>query len=321
MPDPDETTRPHEEVLDEVYRRHAASDPFLPITHFLDHTTMGAEALVALGLGDRVEAWASRHRVRPYDPPTTGAAIATDWPRALGRRDCHGDWLRDLEAELSTRPYRDVLATWVPRLAHDVGAFLFHGLIRTAHATRALAHRDTPARRAELARGLALWAVGVRPPPRTAADADTSGLTPHRADFLGFARVGAVTFLAAPNVPAVHLITGPMAYLMLATCLDETTHRLARASFARTHAAAAARFPALRDRMRAAPTVALDPNFMAALAEQRDAHPCKLTEAALRAHAEADDPLFLKAAGQALHLHGLRALLGVARAALTRRVA
>jgi len=35
----------------------------------------------------------------------------------------------------------------------------------------------------------------------------------------------------------------------------------------------------------------------------------------------AHDPIFLKAAGQALHLHGLRALLGVAKAMFTRRVA
>lgn len=56
-------------------------------------------------------------------------------------------------------------------------------------------------------------------------------------------------------------------------------------------------------------------------AGQRDAHPAKLTEAALRAHAETHDPIFLKAAGQALRLHGLRALLGVARAMFTRRVA
>src|SRR5262245_66445672 len=30
--------------LDEVYGRFAQSDPFLPITHFIDHATMGPEA-------------------------------------------------------------------------------------------------------------------------------------------------------------------------------------------------------------------------------------------------------------------------------------
>ena len=39
----------------------------------------------------------------------------------------------------------EVLAEWVPRFAHEVGPFLFHGLIRTAHATRALSRKDTPA--------------------------------------------------------------------------------------------------------------------------------------------------------------------------------
>ena len=320
MLNPEASARPHEEVLDAVYPRYADSDPFLPITHFIDHATMGAEALVALGLGDRAEAWASRHRDRPYRAPRTGVAIASEWRRALGRRECHGDWIRHFDAELAARPFRAVLAEWTPRLAHDVGAFLFHGLIRTAHATRALEHRDTAARRVELARGLALWAIGVGG-PADAADGETAGVAPSRVDFLGFARFGAASFLDAPSVPALHLITGPMAYLLIEPCLAEATHRIARASFARTHAAAAARFPALRERARGAPDIALDPDFTAALAEQRDAHPAKLNEAALRAHAETEDPMFRKAAGRALHLHGLRALHGVARAMLSRRVA
>ncbi len=176
-------------------------------------------------------------------------------------------------------------------------------------------------RRRELARGLALWVIGVRAAPPDATDSATSGPAPGRVDFLGLARFGAATFLDAPSVPALHLVTGPMAYLLIEPCLPGATHRIARASFARTHAAAAARFPALRERARAAPDIALDREFLAALAEQRDAHPAKLTEAALRAHAETEDPMFLKTAGQALHLHGLRALLGVARAMLSRRVA
>jgi hypothetical protein len=265
--------------------------------------------------------WASRHRVRPYAAPVTGVPIATGWPRALGRRECHGDWIRHFEAELAARPARDVLATWVPRLAHEVGAFLFHGLIRTAHAARALEHRDTPARRGELARGLALWAIGVKTVLTGEAAGEASRAAPGRGDFLGFARVGAAAFLATPNVPTLHLVTGPMAYLLIEPHLDEAAHRLARASFARTHASAALRHATLQPPPRAAQDPTRDPKFMEALVEQRDAHPCKLTEASQRAHAETDDPIFLATAAEALHLHGLRALLGVARAMLSRRAA
>jgi hypothetical protein len=47
----------------------------------------------------------------------------------------------------------------VPRLAPGMIAAAFHGLLRTAHAYRALQARDNPARRHELARGLAYWAA------------------------------------------------------------------------------------------------------------------------------------------------------------------
>ena len=47
--------RPDEDVLDAVYERFAQSDPFRPITHFIDHATMGPEALVGLGMGAKVE--------------------------------------------------------------------------------------------------------------------------------------------------------------------------------------------------------------------------------------------------------------------------
>jgi hypothetical protein len=67
---------------------------------------------------------------------------------------------RFFEDELATRTRSidDVLVQWVPRFVHAVDALMFHGLIRTAHAVRALDHRDTRVRRGEFARGLALWA-------------------------------------------------------------------------------------------------------------------------------------------------------------------
>lgn len=316
--------RRNESVLDEAYLVYADSDPFLPVTHFIEHATMGAEALVELGLGDRVKQWLSHHRVRPYQAPIRGIAMATDWRRALGRQDCHGDWIRHLEAELTSRAYQDVLAEWTPRLAHQVGAHLFHGLIRTGHAVRALEHADTHARRAELARGLALWAIGIHDAPSEGAPPAATGAE-SQPEIIDCARLGAATFICDPNVPNLHLVTGPMAYRMIAHLLDDRTHAIARASFGATHRQAAARFASIEQRAYAEPGVTLplapDSAHMEALAAQSDAHPSKLTDAALRAYAETKDEIFLKAAAKALDLHGLRALFGVVKAMISRRVA
>lgn len=310
--------RPDEEVLDEVYRKYENSNPFLPVTGFIDHSTMGAEALVALGLGDKVRRWVSRHRVRPYQAPSTGIPLPSRWKEALGRRDCHGDWIRHFQEELNGHSAREVLAEWVPRFAHEVGAFLFHGLIRTAHASRALERKDTPARRAELARGLALWAIGVRSPPPEGEQTERAEAEP-RPDVLDYARFGAAAFVDSPNVPKLHLVTGPMAYLLLAPHLDEGTHRIARSGFARTHHGAAQQFGSIEQRVYAKPNGSFDRARLEPLAETRDAHPSKLTEAARRAHAMSQDDLFLKAAGLALEIHGLRALLAVAKGLLLRK--
>ena len=67
--------RPDEGVLDDVYQKYRDSHHFMPVTHFIDHSTMGPEALVALGLGHRVMDWVSHHKVRPYEPPQSGISV------------------------------------------------------------------------------------------------------------------------------------------------------------------------------------------------------------------------------------------------------
>src|SRR5262244_2697894 len=305
--------RPDEDVLDEVYGRFAQSDPFLPITHFIDHATMGPEALVGLGMGAKVERWISRHRVRPYKAPTTSNFDPLHWKAALGRRDAHGDWLTYFETELEKKAFRDVLTLWVPRFAHDVGAFLFHGLIRTAHAVRALEHKDTPVRRGEVARGLALWAIGIRTAPSENAK-DPAREVDVVTEILRFATVGSAVLITDPNVPNVHLVTGPMAYILISHHLNQAAHGTALASFARTHARAVRSFESLRPKTLSEPIPSLDKSQLDALSAQTDAHPCKLTEASLRAFERTEDDIFLRAAGKAFSLHGLRGLLGIATA-------
>ncbi len=286
--------RPDEAALDRVYDRFATSDPFQPVTGFVDHVTMGAEALVALGLGAKAESWASRWPVRRYQAPVAGIAISSDWPEALGRRQCHGDWIAHFDAELEGKPFADVLARWVPRFSHDMGALLFHGVIRTGHATRALEHSDTPARRAELARGLALWAIGIRRaapdpahrPPSAGAAVDAA---------IDYARIGAARFVDRPSIVTLHYVTGPMAYLLISKHLDAGARRIALDSFNRTH-------PSLNQNREPGPLPEGPPAFdrahILALAEQTNVHAIKLTEAAYRAFAATGEAIFLTAAGK-----------------------
>jgi hypothetical protein len=314
-----EKNRPDEDVLDEVYLRFAQSDPFLPIIHFVDHVTMGPEALVGLGLGGKVEKWVSRHRVRPYKPPTTGNFRASAWQTFLGRPDAHGDWLNYFEKDLENQPFQDVIARWVPRFAHEVGAFLFHGLIRTAHAVRALDHKDTRARRGELARGLALWAIGIKTDSRGPAQEPPRDLNVET-ELLGYAKVGAVALTQEANVPRVHLVTGPMAYHMISHHLEPAAHGTALASFANTHARAVREFETERPNALSNPIPSFDEKELDALVAQSDAHPIKLTEAALRAFERTEDELFLKAAGKAHSLHAFRSMVGIVKALASRRV-
>jgi hypothetical protein len=301
-------SRPHEEVLDDVYRKYADSHPFRPITHFVDHSTMGPEALVGLGLGDRVEEWIARHAVRPYEAPSTGLPLPSVWRQAVGRQDCHGDWLRYFESELNAGPFEPVLGRWIERFAPGAGALLFHGLIRTAHAARALEHKDTPARRGELARGLALWAIGIKSLPEEATNRDA--VDDPKTEIMNCARAGAATFLRRSTIPNLHLVTGPMAYLMIAHHLDSGVHRLAAGAFRQTHARSIGDFDSDNKAALSISMPVLDRSHFAPLVESSDAHPVKLTEAALRAYRSTGDDLFLKAAGRVQNYNFWRALVG-----------
>jgi hypothetical protein len=164
---------------------------------------------------------------------------------------------------------------------------------------------------------VALWAIGIRKPP------DRREAPPRDVDLaielLHHARSGAAVLINTPNVPNVHLVTGPMAYLMLSQWLDPGAHPVALASFASTHARAARDFASLDARAASQPIPSLDATELDALAAQSDAHPIKLTEAALRAFDQTDNALFLRAAGKARRLHTLRGVLGIARTMVTRR--
>ena len=130
------------------------------------HGPMGAEALSALGHDDLVAGWVEGYKARhvPIDAPPrkTPVDVTTEaaWTAALGDFARIDDWADAFTQRLDDEPWPDVLATWVPRLLPGYGGALAHGLIRTAHAVRALSEPElSTLQRDELARGLALWAA------------------------------------------------------------------------------------------------------------------------------------------------------------------
>ncbi len=133
-----------------------AADPLLP-GGATNHAPMGMDALVALGCGGRVCGWAEGY-AKQLQPMPVGTSIALDHRQAaLGDIERRADWVATwTEALVKGDPATVVAEAW-PDLAAAVGAHAFHGLLRTAHAARALRRADTPARRRELAHGLGYW--------------------------------------------------------------------------------------------------------------------------------------------------------------------
>lgn len=178
--------RAGDDALDEAYRLLHTKEPQSK-QGLSTHAPMVAEALCALGRGDRAVAWVKGYRAPLLPLPRPSKPIERDhWRATLGPRlpaatweDANarwGDWKEFFYRELSEARWQEALDLWVGRLAPGMCGAATHGVIRTAHAVRALARRETPERRGELARGLAYWASSYEELParrRKAPPVDT----------------------------------------------------------------------------------------------------------------------------------------------------
>jgi hypothetical protein len=148
---------------------------YLDAPGFACHGPMGAETLSHLGHDDLVAGWVEGYRKR-YDPlpapPGRDRLDASDGnalSSAVGDASRLSDWAAMFREELWNRQWQDVVRRWAPELLAGYGGALTHGLIRTAHAVRALPANGTPSTLMldELARGLALWAGTFKVLPGT----------------------------------------------------------------------------------------------------------------------------------------------------------
>jgi hypothetical protein len=220
--------------LDEALTRLAATGPEY-WGGLANHGPMAVEALHHLGRADAVRPWTDRYLGRLEPAPAPGRALSDDeWPGALGRADRYPDWLARFTADLDAQPWPDVVTWWAPALVPGLWGSAGHGALRVAHAVRALDRADTPARRAELAFGLAYWASVAEelpgdtrlagPLPLDVAMAGVHALpVPELSGFLITERVAQLTTAAA--LPAAIDALGPVT-------LSELT-----AAFARTYLA------------------------------------------------------------------------------------
>jgi hypothetical protein len=158
---------------------------YLDAPGFACHGTMGAETLSTLGHNDLIAGWVMQYRKRyqpllappqndPIDPADDQAMRF-----ALGDASRVSDWAAMFRAEFWDRPWQDVVKEWAPRLLAGYGGALTHGLIRTAHAVRALSTEASPSGLilAELSNGLALWAATFKVVPGSAEPGGRLSLT------------------------------------------------------------------------------------------------------------------------------------------------
>jgi hypothetical protein len=146
---------------------------YLDAPGFACHGPMGAETLSNLGHDDLVAAWVDDYRKRhePLPAPPANDRLDTHDENALraalGDVFRVSDWAAMFREELGNRPWQDVVRQWAPPLLAGYGGALTHGLIRTAHAIRALPTEGPPSAPLldELASGLALWAATYRSLP------------------------------------------------------------------------------------------------------------------------------------------------------------
>jgi hypothetical protein len=150
-------------ILDEALQRLRDTGPERD-GWLSNHAPMAAEALVRHGRGEEVHRWIDDYSDRLSERPRGIARIEPDeWRDPLGDPVRTGDWILFFELALRSRPWREVLAVWWPRLLPGIAAGATHGVIRVGHAVRGLLAGSSEARVAELGLGLAYWAARWQP--------------------------------------------------------------------------------------------------------------------------------------------------------------
>lgn len=274
---------------------------------FVNHAPMAAEALAHMGYADEVPGWVEGHlrshtfHAVPERRWALDPAEEADWRGALGDFGRVADWTALFERELAEGAWSDVLARWWPRLLPGMSGVLTHGVIRTAHAVRAVvtAGPDNRLQLAELAQGLGYWAARYSEGGVVVAQhaGEGGGDVVRALDELvaEFSGVYATMSLHHP-VPLIHSVTGPAAVRLVVEHLPQA-QRWPSYDVARAVSRMMLDWFHAVPRPSAPPPDAPDVAELFAEAVQiGDEHAIKLAEVAVRHQALAPDPRHATAA-------------------------
>lgn len=277
--------------LDQALDRVSALE-FAVANPFVNHGPMACEALVVLGYEDHLADWVGRFEASmteapgPVEPSWRGEA---GWEDRVGDRRLLPEWLGYFQRAVAGEGWPEVIVRWVPRFMPALHAALFHGVIRTAHALRALEAADSPSRQAELARALAHWATWYGP-GQPVDDRPRAAEPPLAA--VAAAAAGARCFAAEPDIFHLHGVTGAMAVALLAARLPAAS---GAAAVAQLEAELAALYPTMASAGRQPSGEHFDEAARRAVTSG-DPHQVKLVEACRRGFAADRDGAFLVAA-------------------------
>ena len=111
---------------------------------YSNHGPMASEALMALGRNDAIVSWVLTYRANLEDLPASHQRLRDVGHReALGRLDLFPEWLDLIRGQVADLGWQTVVSRWIPTLAEGLSGAAMHGLIRTAHAVRALERQET----------------------------------------------------------------------------------------------------------------------------------------------------------------------------------
>jgi hypothetical protein len=160
-----------ESILMEAYQRFHETGPEWGGQHLSNHGPMAVEAMVRRGHADSVHRWVDDYTRRLEDQPRGLVAVTEeDWREALGNLKRVADWTAMFHRELSERPWRQVLATWWPRLLPGIVGGSTHGVIRVGHVVRSLTTTE-----ADLASGPGAGVIDDSDHPHVVELADALG--------------------------------------------------------------------------------------------------------------------------------------------------
>jgi Questin oxidase-like len=285
------------DVLDSAFDRVSALDFEVP-NRFVNHGPMACEALATMGYPDRIGEWV--YGLEEMMGQAV-APVAPRWGQTWDWRDVAGDyrrlpeWMGFFARSVDEDGWQAVVKDWVPRFMPALSSALYHGVIRTAHAVRAIDLVDSPSRRAELARALGNWATWYNPgaPPGPApVGNDAEGAA------VAAAAAGARAYTASPTIFYLHGVTGAMAVALLSSHLAPADGAAAVVQLRADHQQLYGRQPSSPS---SGPTPDWDPDVADHAAASHDAHQIKLVEACQRGFTASGDPAFAEAARTVTH--------------------